>query len=828
MLNKSYKLLAVILALSVLFSCLPMSIFAFDVPNESESLPDVNEAEAYSSDVIVEDESLREENVKHFRMPDGSYTAVAYNNPVHRKDSNGNWQDIDNRMNESTVKNKQAFVTADGRTVFSKKINSDDSTVFELSENGYSIKVSFANADIKNTTAKLSNHATKYTPTSADDIETQYKKLKTIDNNTTVAYKNLLKGMTLEYVLSANDIKENIIVEKTNDSYAYTFIYELTGLTAVLNDDGSIVLLDETEQVPVYEIPAPYMYDANNATSDNVSYALSDLGNGTYELTVSADEAWINSSERAFPVVIDPSMTFEVDWGDTYISSSAPNTNYGESEKLWISPVQITFLQFGDVPRLAEHVTVNSATLNLRYYYYISTGSLTVGAYRVTNNWTEYALTWNTANTKTNMGISTDQQGIAVLPAASSIGSSTPGVATIDVTTLVQSWYAGVMNYGVALKYEGGSNTSVILNSRETYSGAYYEISYTPNSAPIENDIYILKNKQINGCVQIDDNASINETGAILELWDLDGGKDQRWNLTYLHNGYYKITSFSSAKAITAPLAENAPLTQEFYQANDNQMWQVISVGNGLYQIAPKSNPSYRMAVGEDIGVRKIEMRAQQLNNQDEWYLEFDNIASISLRLPNEDAQNKTNWCWAACSKMVGEHNGGDGALRDAPALLTIATNVHSFGEELFFGETSTGALTVDGGQREIVINVHGDDDNYGGSNIHKEKALQLASVNDMDIGTWGNGSLSTSDIAAMNNELAAGRWVIGNIFTNISWRGHSVVIKSYDTTTQTYTFWDPWTDNDYTFMRNDLLNDTIRTESDPSNRTLAWVQYCN
>ena len=126
------------------------------------------------------------------------------------------------------------------------------------------------------------------------------------------------------------------------------------------------------------------------------------------------------------------------------------------------------------------------------------------------------------------------------------------------------------------------------------------------------------------------------------------------------------------------------------------------------------------------------------------------------------------------------------------------------------------------------MINVHGDDDNYGGSNIHKEKALQLASVNDMDIGTWGNGSLSTSDIAAMNNELAAGRWVIGNIFTNISWSGHSVVIKSYDTTTQTYTFWDPWTDNDYTFMSNDLLNDTIRTESDPSNRTLAWVQYCN
>ena len=85
--------------------------------------------------------------------------------PVHRKDENGQWQDIDNRMNNKLINNKQAYITSDGRTIFSKKVDSTDSTIFELKENGYGIKVSFLNNDIKNTTVKLSNHSEKYVPT---------------------------------------------------------------------------------------------------------------------------------------------------------------------------------------------------------------------------------------------------------------------------------------------------------------------------------------------------------------------------------------------------------------------------------------------------------------------------------------------------------------------------------------------------------------------------------------------------------------------------------------------------------------------------------------
>ena len=511
-------------------------------------------------------------------------------------------------------------MTSDGRTVFSKKITGDDPTVFELSENGYSIKVSFADGNIKNTTAKLSNHAKKYKPTGADDIETQYKKLKTIDNNTTVSYKNLLKGMTLEYVLSGNDVKENIIINKKTDGYVYSFIYELDGLTAALNEDGSIDLVNENSGEPVGSIPAPYMYDDGGAVSYDVSYTLEDLGDGVYKLSVSANEEWINSSDRAFPVVIDPTMTFHIDSKDTYISSIYPNSNFGDSEKLWVSSAETTFLQFTDLPRLGDYVTITDATLNLHYYYYIDTGSLTVGAYQVTENWNEYSLTWNTAQEMLYEGVSPFCIGTAILPASPFFkSSSTPGLAEIDVTDLVQAWFAGMPNYGVAIKYEGGSNSSVILNSKETYTGAYYEITYTTdrtNYAPVDNGIYFFQNKQVNFYVQIDDNAA----GNILELHEFDGASNQKWVVTYLRNGYYKIVSATSVKAVTAPPGTDDPLTQENYQVKDTQMWKIESAGDGRYYIIPKSNSSYRMAIGEGSD-RTVRMRTEQSNSREKWLL---------------------------------------------------------------------------------------------------------------------------------------------------------------------------------------------------------------
>ena len=178
-----YKFFAILLLLSFSVSILPFSVHATD-----DSSTSVQES---TYETIVEVEDRREQNVKHFLLPDGSYEAVVYSEPIHKKAENGKWIDIDNRLHDN---NKHGYITEDERIIFNKKIGKDNKEIFSLSENGYKISFSVFGDDIKNTNAKLSNHAEKYTPNKKDTVTEQYKKLKTIDNTTTINYKNIKKS----------------------------------------------------------------------------------------------------------------------------------------------------------------------------------------------------------------------------------------------------------------------------------------------------------------------------------------------------------------------------------------------------------------------------------------------------------------------------------------------------------------------------------------------------------------------------------------------------------------------------------------------------------
>ena len=54
--------------------------------------------ELTGDDIIGELLHLREANVKHFRMSDGSFIAVTYDTDVHFQDEDGYWVDIDNSL----------------------------------------------------------------------------------------------------------------------------------------------------------------------------------------------------------------------------------------------------------------------------------------------------------------------------------------------------------------------------------------------------------------------------------------------------------------------------------------------------------------------------------------------------------------------------------------------------------------------------------------------------------------------------------------------------------------------------------------------------------
>ena len=72
-----------------------------------------------------------------------------------------------------------------------------------------------------------------------------------------------------------------------------------------INEEGT-----EEEEI-LYTMPPAYMVDANKVHSEEVYYELEQMGHGKYILRIQADENWINSEDRAFPVKIDPTIIYK-------------------------------------------------------------------------------------------------------------------------------------------------------------------------------------------------------------------------------------------------------------------------------------------------------------------------------------------------------------------------------------------------------------------------------------------------------------------------------------------------------------------------------------
>lgn len=341
--KKMTKFIALLMSIILIICSLPMTVFAESLENisaeentdeTSENTEDNEKWHLVGEDSIITDEkigavseveSLREENVKHFSLPDGTYEAIIYTEPVHRKDKDGIWQDIDNTIELTTEATVSKYSTKDLRVSFADRFiaNSD---LFTLSENGYSISMKLlSNGNELDNTIGTTDFGAFFTPTvnnstqkRTSNVFNSLEEAKSIDNRSSIVYNGIRKNTNIEYVLKGNDVKENIIVTAPCETYEYVFQITLNGLFAELNSNGEISVKDSETSEIKYVIPAPYMYDANGNYSYDVSYALEQVKDEIYLLVINADSEWISAEDRAFPVVIDPTINSTGYVYDTY------------------------------------------------------------------------------------------------------------------------------------------------------------------------------------------------------------------------------------------------------------------------------------------------------------------------------------------------------------------------------------------------------------------------------------------------------------------------------------------------------------------------------
>lgn len=302
--------------------------------NQTNNVENIDEL----NDVV----ELRTANSKHFRNANGSYSAIIFDSPVHYLDEADNtYKEIDMSLETDNSQMIDGYKVKSNKfgVKFAKALSSPSLMVLEdktgkidiscggyangvmrlMSNAGVVAKIDYADKKISKlkkllsqTSAAASSTTMVVNPFNVVDkvksvIEQRLEKCKKLASK--IMYENAFVGADLEYVISSNKVKENIIVGSRADKYEYAFTIKLDGFDMQLATDGSgINIISKADNTLKYIIPAPFMYDANEKRSDSVMLRLNKVSEGVFGLEIIADKTWINSAERTFPVVIDPQI----------------------------------------------------------------------------------------------------------------------------------------------------------------------------------------------------------------------------------------------------------------------------------------------------------------------------------------------------------------------------------------------------------------------------------------------------------------------------------------------------------------------------------------
>ena len=213
----------------------------------------------------------------------------------------------ENEKGEKVLKNKRGPFDVE----FPEELQNGSEVKIKKDENEISIKL----LDTKK--SKAQNNKDK--KEKAEKLTKAQRKRMTagelfeVDNNQNSAleYSEIFSYTDIRYDVTPNEVKESIVLQKApnkNTTYSYEII--ANGLTAVLNEDNSIDFYKGAkaeEAVPVFSMPAPYMFDSIGEYSYDILTTLENK-KGKYILTYKPNYEWLKAKERVYPVTVDPTI----------------------------------------------------------------------------------------------------------------------------------------------------------------------------------------------------------------------------------------------------------------------------------------------------------------------------------------------------------------------------------------------------------------------------------------------------------------------------------------------------------------------------------------
>ena len=124
----------------------------------------------------------------------------------------------------------------------------------------------------------------------------------------------------------------------------------------------------------------------------------------------------------------------------------------------------------------------------------------------------------------------------------------------------------------------------------------------TASNQLLEDGTYYISSA-INSNIVFDVDDNSWKENANIAVWTKNNQNNQRFNITYLGDGYYKMEVVSSGKYLSKDDKDN--VVQKEYDNLDSQKWYLKDAGNGYFYILSKSNSLYLDIYGGEASAGK-------------------------------------------------------------------------------------------------------------------------------------------------------------------------------------------------------------------------------
>ena len=352
--------------------------------------------------IVQEDVSKRDQFEKHYLCSDGSYVSVSYPEAIHYLDENEVWQDVDQSLTYDSSTNAYINENTDFQVSFSSQASSTD--MARIDKNGYTLSWGVQTtqnepveplyapmARIADTepiftlSASSVSQAQVYQDDSALQINGADRLISEDDSfalpkiSSQIRYDDAFAGsqeISIKYTVYHNKIEEDIIIYKKGDLESVSMNMDVGALTPIVNSNGSVDLVDANNDMQ-FHIGIPYMIDAeHNVCNDIQVTAVKDGSNCI--ITYTPNEEWFNSSDRVFPILLDPSVTtneYVCNMQDTYFEENSSATHSSE-QLLYVTPNgnnnRRALIRITKLPKIEPSMPIISATLKLKFQSYVS------------------------------------------------------------------------------------------------------------------------------------------------------------------------------------------------------------------------------------------------------------------------------------------------------------------------------------------------------------------------------------------------------------------------------------------------------------------------